>query len=572
MPPVSPGNDGTRVDVEPDLASFREKRMNQTQKSRQATPDFPVQWSEPGDEQLNWVRDAMHYPYPLTPLTVGFTQRIFAERGFRQFRAWSNGVTTAAHVRTIYPQGFVYHIAAQPAEQDILTQEYRHHVVEMAPHLWEIWKGELEPEIRATCRQLTGGDYASMGVRQLAAHLGDCMDKAARAYGLTFVAASPMFASVRPLTDFCREEFGSDGGGIAAVLIQGFANESSGSDIGLWELAVKAASLPNVAQLFHERTAEELPAGLLVVEGGSLWLETFNQYIDRYGWRPDTWDELSMPTWKDGSIPALRIIQLYLAGGRDAGPRPALARSARRRRWMARWVASSLAALPEKLNRFYSALNMARRYVPVREGRAFWQLTLTGSLRIPCLALGEKLREMGVLDNPEDVFYLALEETQQIAHRLENATWREVVQHRRTEREFWMHAEPPSFVGTPPDAAPLVPSHNAVEEPGRGSLRGTPASVGVAQGRAKVVRTLEEADKVQQGDILVCRTTSPAWTFLFSRIAALVTDAGGVLSHCAIVAREYGIPGVVGARGATERIRDGMIITVDGGQGVVGIL
>ena len=135
-----------------------------------------------------------------------------------------------------------------------------------------------------------------------------------------------------------------------------------------------------------------------------------------------------------------------------------------------------------------------------------------------------------------------------------------------------MHVEPPPFLGVPPDAATPIPSGPAVEEAAGEVLRGTPASVGVACGRARVVRTLEEADKVQQGDILVCRTTSPAWTFLFSRIVAVVADAGAVLSHCAIVAREYGIPCVVGARGATERIRDGMVITVDGAQGTVGIL
>lgn len=546
--------------------------MTQIQTSRQATPDFPVEWSEPGDEQLTWVRDATHYPYPLTPLAVGFTRRVFAERGFRQDEAWMVGFPTAAHVRTIYPKGFVYRLAAQPAEQDIPMQEYGRRVDEMAPRLWHIWKRELEPRIRATCGQLKGGDYAAMSVPQLASHLEDCMDKAAGAYGLTFVATSPMSVCWQSLIDLCREEFGGDGEGVAAVLTQGFANESSASDIGLWRLAVKADSLPKVAQLFAERTAEELPARLPEIEGGPPWLETFERYLDRYGWRAVTWDELSVRTWKDSPTPALRIIQRYLAAGRDADPRAALARSARRRRRMARRVASSLAARPEKLARFQTAVKLARQYVPIKEGRAFWQLTLAGSLRPLCLALGEKLREVGVLERAEDVFYLRQEETQEIARGAGTATWREVVQRRQAERESWMHVEPPPFLGMPPDAAVPTPSHPSVEEAGGEVLRGTPASFGVAQGRARVIRTLEEADKVQRGDILVCRTTSPAWTFLFSRIAAVVADAGAVLSHCAIVAREYGIPCVAGVRGATERIRDGMVITVDGKKGTVCIL
>ena len=546
--------------------------MTRIQTSRQATPDFPVEWPEPADEQLTWVRDAAHHPYPLTPLTVGFTRRVFEGRALRQDEAWMVGFPAAAHVRTVYPQGFVYRLAAQPANQDPSMQEYQRRVVEMAPRIWHIWKRELEPTIRATCEQLKGDDYASISVPQLASHLQDCMDRAAGAHGLTFVAASPMSVCWRRLIDLCRVEFVGDGERIAAVLSQGFANESSASDIGLWRLALKADSLPKGDQLCGECPADELLARLLDVEGGPAWLETFNQYLDRYGWRADTWDELSMPTWKDSPVYALRIIQRYLAAGRDADPRAALARSARRRRRTARRIASSLAAQPEKLARFQSALNMARQYVPVSEGRAFWQLTLAGSLRPVCLALGEKLREVGVLEQAEDVFYLRQEETQEIGRGTGEATWREVVQRRQAERKSWMHVEPPPFLGVPPDAAAPIPSHTAVDEGGRAVLRGTPASVGVARGRAGVVRTLEEADKVQQGDILVCRTTSPAWTYLFSRIAAVVADAGAVLSHCAIVAREYGIPCVVGARGATERIRDGMAITVDGEQGTVRIL
>ena len=100
-------------------------------------------------------------------------------------------------------------------------------------------------------------------------------------------------------------------------------------------------------------------------------------------------------------------------------------------------------------------------------------------------------------------------------------------------------------------------------------LSGAAASAGVVRARARVARTLDEANGVEPGEILVCRSTSPAWTPLFARVAAVVTEFGGVLSHSAIVAREYAIPCVAGVPGASERIRDGMLITVDGGQGLV---
>ena len=87
--------------------------------------------------------------------------------------------------------------------------------------------------------------------------------------------------------------------------------------------------------------------------------------------------------------------------------------------------------------------------------------------------------------------------------------------------------------------------------------------------RARVVYTLEESDKLERGDVLVCRTTSPSWTPLVARAAAVVSETGGPLAHTAIVSREYGIPSVVSVEQAMIRIRDGSIVTVDGGQGIV---
>jgi rifampicin phosphotransferase len=103
-------------------------------------------------------------------------------------------------------------------------------------------------------------------------------------------------------------------------------------------------------------------------------------------------------------------------------------------------------------------------------------------------------------------------------------------------------------------------------------VRGSAGSAGVARGRARVIRSLADAGTPQKGDILVAPTTSPLWTPLFATVAAVVTDTGGVLSHSAIVAREYGIPAVVGTGSATTIIRDGQMIEVDGSAGIVRII
>jgi phosphoenolpyruvate synthase/pyruvate phosphate dikinase len=101
---------------------------------------------------------------------------------------------------------------------------------------------------------------------------------------------------------------------------------------------------------------------------------------------------------------------------------------------------------------------------------------------------------------------------------------------------------------------------------------GTGASAGSAEGTARVVHGTEDFERVERGDVLVCTTTTPAWTPLFGAIGGLVTDTGGILSHAAVVAREYGVPTVVGAEVATRLIPDGAWVSVDGETGVVRIL
>jgi pyruvate,water dikinase len=118
----------------------------------------------------------------------------------------------------------------------------------------------------------------------------------------------------------------------------------------------------------------------------------------------------------------------------------------------------------------------------------------------------------------------------------------------------------------------LDSADRAVRDPAPAVLalvRGTPASPGRATGRARVIRSIEEFDHVAQGEVLVCPVTTPAWTPLFARIAAVVTDVGSVAAHASIIAREYEIPAVVATGDGTTRIVNGSRITVDGGAGLI---
>jgi rifampicin phosphotransferase len=195
------------------------------------------------------------------------------------------------------------------------------------------------------------------------------------------------------------------------------------------------------------------------------------------------------------------------------------------------------------------------------------------------LEFGRRFASARVVALPEDVFYLTSQELKDTARALPQAQRHALIAERRAEVERFRAVSPPPMLGTRPqdmapefllDSAPdgrLAPDSARAARPGL--LRGHAGSPGSARGTARVLRSLNEAGSVKPGDILVAKTLSSSWTPLFAIAAAVVTDAGGILSHSAVVAREYGIPAVLGTEVATGLIADGQTVEVDGDRGTV---
>jgi pyruvate,water dikinase len=188
------------------------------------------------------------------------------------------------------------------------------------------------------------------------------------------------------------------------------------------------------------------------------------------------------------------------------------------------------------------------------------------------LGFGRRLMAEGRLDATEDVWMLRRDELRTAVANPGSAL-EALVAERKEELADGIREGPRPYLGEPPQDERR---HATLEKfYGRGgggtgaTLRGTGASPGVADGPARVMAGPDDFARVRPGDVLVATTTTPAWTPLFLSIAALVTETGGILCHAAIVAREYGVPAVVGATGATRRIPDGATITVDGGAGKI---
>jgi phosphohistidine swiveling domain-containing protein len=211
---------------------------------------------------------------------------------------------------------------------------------------------------------------------------------------------------------------------------------------------------------------------------------------------------------------------------------------------------------------------VAQRYATLREQQAR-EFTLGWPLLRRCaLRLGKKIADDGLIDDPADVYFLTRTELS------EHEDLRNAVAERRQRWERQRRLAAPLDLGVPPRAIRSL-VHGAAETARTkpvspdAVLVGEPASPGRASGAVRIVRGPEDFHGFLDGEVLVARLTAPAWTPLFGRAAAVVTDGGTLAAHASLVAREYGIPAVVGAGDATRRLRDGQAVTVDGGAGTV---
>jgi len=226
--------------------------------------------------------------------------------------------------------------------------------------------------------------------------------------------------------------------------------------------------------------------------------------------------------------------------------------------------------------RFEALLALARQYARIRERQA-GELTLAWpNVRAALHRLGARAESRGSIAQANDVFWLEREELDDAIAGVRRFH-REVAE-RRARWERQRKLAPPTTLGKEPGFFRKL--HGTLARDLRGheveasasTLVGMPASAGRATAKVRIVRSPEEFDRLQPGEILVAPTTAPAWTPLFARAAAIVTDGGSIAAHASLVAREYGIPAVVGTVVATERLHDGQTVTVDGTVGRVDIL
>jgi pyruvate,water dikinase len=356
-------------------------------------------------------------------------------------------------------------------------------------------------------------------------------------------------------------------GDLQAVLRSVPDNVTTEMDLDLWQVAVRARDDPDSAAALRTRTARELADGYGTGSLPAVLQRAMSAFLDRYGHRTVAEIDLGMPRWSEDPAHLFGVLSGYLRLDADAAsPARHFADGARDAKAMMR----TLAGRARRRGRLRAAavrfsLRRARALVGMREMPKFLVITAMSGARAAMLQIGRELSDAGRIAQPEDVFFLDFDETKRAAAGDElKATVRE--RRDRYDAELRRRHVPRVLLsdGTEPEA---VGSGSAVAAE---ALRGTPASAGTVTAPARVILDPVGAH-LEPGEILVAPSTDPGWTPLFLTAGGLVMEMGGANSHGAVVAREYGIPAVVGVPRATETITTGAEVTVDGAAGVVSL-
>jgi phosphohistidine swiveling domain-containing protein len=533
---------------------------------------FHFQWDSPEEANQLWFADLMHWPHGLSTLAATMDMPAFV-RGMGKASEALCMPFKAPKFKVIrdYVYMSMHPWSLDPAEMEHRMQDMQEKMMQHIPGLVNRWNTVYEPEVRVINDKTYTSDYKKMTDTELSDFIESLLALREREGEIHFLAVFPAGGGVAFFEETYTELFGEPKGGEHYQLLQGFPNKSTETAIQLALLAKEVRKRPQVLELLRTIPLHAVHAKLDSADGGSVFRGAVQEFLNNYGWRANELD-FAEPTWAEQPAPVYNLIKEYAIRD-DYDPEEEQRSLASARQAREKLLESKLAG--EDLGKFKMSLIAAQQYLPIQEDHNFW-IDQVGVCvqRLPVLEAARRLVAAGKINAEADVFFLEYAQLQD-AIRDGGGNLQQVVEQRKKQREENLKLAPPEALGTPlpPEADnPLVSKFfggQPEKNPDPRVINGNGASAGQITGTARVIMSLDHAERLNHGEILVCPATMPPWTPLFAIASAVVTDHGGVLSHTAIVAREYQIPAVIGTKVATSLIRDGSRITVDGTEGTV---
>lgn len=535
------------------------------------------------DEKRFWFLD-FHWPRGLTPLGL-----IWNEDGYN----W--GTQFAAENLPLPPgRGLVSRIAGihtyaspidvqSPYEIGERAQRMGPRLGEFLANFDEIWASRRD-EVERGWQHFVAMDPANMSLPELSTMLKEARAYHKRAFEIHFEIMYPLLVNYLGFYGMCAE-MGLDVSQIGKFL-QGYDTKIMETDRELWKLT-RAAKQAGLAEVFATTPASELASKLDAMGGaGSAWMTQFRDFLQVYGYRTEGSCDVALPSWIEDPTPALGTIQSFIAKEEEHDFEKALAAAIEERETAIDEARSKLTAEEQTAFDAGVASCQAANFPWWQDDHNYYiDLKVSLPMRWAARAIAEKTGA----DQPDDGLFLFWPELTAVADGEKSMdSLKSIVKARHDYFDYWHERRPsmPKVLGTIPEAVtdPVLieifglNQHflTAIQAAGSDSdvktLTGVPASKGKARGRARVFNNADNLHTLEPGDILVCESTSPNWTPAFAKIAGCVCDGGGMLSHAAIVGREYGVPTVTAVGLGTVVIAEGDEVEVDGDTGTVTVI
>jgi phosphohistidine swiveling domain-containing protein len=563
---------------------------------------FPIEWTSETEKRLFWVYDDLHCPKPLSPMyeDIGGWW-LSCDHMFRRF-----GTPFATDWIYKNINGYLY-TTAIPAEAGISvdTQEYNYRTNPIVPEArnadyagtigaylgvvlpvyghnfvtW--WRDRFVPEMQRNFDYIEGmlEQKDELSLADVAVLLEDAIDMHDRHWKIHWMLNFAQLSATLNLRAVMEKTHGK----VDDVLLgrlQNSGNDRNWDKIrSLWEMKEEIKGDSELQQIFAAKTAAEIVPALKASERGRRFIdERVVPYQLEFGWHAVWSHEFIFPSFREDMNPVVQLVRDQYASDYDYPTKIAELRAD-----IAAAAEEILEGLEgEALEEMRAANEINLKMAPLTPDHHFYiDQGANAHVRLVLIAIGEKLVAQGVLDRPDDVIMFRYNQLRAFIGDPGSMDGRAIV---AEARQKWAAAEkvqPRDWVGTATESQLAFPYLNLwgfpekfhrSKEKVQGQVKGIAGSPGVVEGIARVVSSEAEFDSLQQGEILVCQMTNPAWQVLYGKIIAVVTDAGGTVSHPAVLAREYGIPAVVGTSTGTFDIKSGDRLRVDGTAGVVEIL
>ncbi|WP_261301759.1 PEP/pyruvate-binding domain-containing protein [Paenibacillus andongensis] len=551
-----------------------------------------------------WEREASHHPQPLYPITSSFYPS-FLNQAFQS--SFNEICLLLETIEAKEIGGYIYQrvvplggkdrksppkwmmsalIKTVPSLrkriricQDFIEKERHTAIIEQ-------WYTDWKPEYSQRFHSFRDVELKRLSDTELTQHLKNITDFMEQSLRVHMMLNGSINLALAEFAFACRDWLGW-AEGMSMELLSGLSETSSEPSRLLAQLANRLKENPELVRLLERIDGQTIH---LMREVDSDWVQAFDDYLKQYGYRAIRY-EVCDPILLE--MPELTLSLLKDQLTRNYDPAAQAAELLRKRTSCRLEAHKRLADQPERLKVFERLIQKAERAYPIREEHGFYDTsTPLAFLRLALLESGARLARRGQIDEAGDIFYLEFPEVVSESAVTGKANFQDAVRRRKQQRrQVLANPGPASYGKVPPPPPPMdiLPekvrfAHEAVmwqleavfaaqasgqKQTGSNGLKGIPASEGTYTGPVRVIRNETEFYKIKAGDVLVCPITSPVWSVLFPSVGALITDTGGILSHSAIIAREYRIPSVVATGNATQLLRDGQLVTVNGATGEI---